>query len=60
MVEVGSQTPDGDGPIMFMLEASNFDVYAACPESRRSDPFTIGLNEHGQAIDFDEVVDGNA
>ena len=69
LLEVGRDTPEDDGPVMVILEASNRDVFVACPErSRRvctpyngvleGAPYILALTPGSRVIDFDEEVEG--
>jgi hypothetical protein len=63
LLHIGREVPDEYGPAMVIFEASNVDIYYVCTPYNGilgGEPFTLGLGERGRAIDFDEVVEGNA
>lgn len=63
LLHIGREVPDDYGPAMLIFEASSVDVYYVCTPWNGilgGEPFPMGLTEHGRAIDFDEVVEGNA
>jgi hypothetical protein len=63
LLHIGREVPDDYGPAMVILESSNVDVFYVCTPYNGilgGDPFTVGLDVHGRAIDFDEVVEGRA
>jgi hypothetical protein len=63
LLHIGREVPDEYGPAMIIFEASNVDIYYVCTPYNGilgGEPFTLGLSERGRAIDFDEVVEGNA
>lgn len=63
LLHIGREVPDDYGPAMVIFEASNVDVYYVCTPYNGilgGEPFPMGLTERGRAIDFDEVVEGNA
>ena len=63
LLHIGREVPDDYGPAMLIFEASNADVYYVGTPGNGvlgGEPFVLGLNERGRAIDFDEVVEGNA
>ncbi|HEX9933053.1 MAG TPA: hypothetical protein VGB08_09450 [Allosphingosinicella sp.] len=56
ILAVGMSLPDCDEPVLLILEASGIDLFYACTPSHGIDegvPFTLGLNSHGCAIEFD-------
>lgn len=68
-LEVDMETPDGD-PVLAIFEASNADLFVACPErSRRictphqvvegGPPHALGLAEGAPVVDFEEGVVGH-
>jgi hypothetical protein len=63
LLYIGREVPDEYGPAMIIFEASNVDVYYVCTPWNGvlgGEPFTLGLTNRGHAIDFEEVVEGNA
>ncbi|HEX8063951.1 MAG TPA: hypothetical protein VF535_12135 [Allosphingosinicella sp.] len=63
LLHIGREVPDGCGPAMLILEASNLDIYYVCTPWNGvlgGEPFPMGLSKRGRAIDFDEVIEGNA
>jgi hypothetical protein len=63
LLHVGREVPDDYGPAMLILEASDLDVYYVCTPWNGvlgGEPFVLGLGERGRAIDFEEVVEGDA
>ncbi|HLL29844.1 MAG TPA: hypothetical protein VK403_02500 [Allosphingosinicella sp.] len=63
LLHIGREVPDEYGPAMLIFEASDIDVYYVCTPYNGilgGEPFVLGLSERGRAIDFDEVVEGNA
>lgn len=63
LLHIGREVPDEYGPAMVIFEASNVDVYYVCTPYNGilgGEPFPMGLTKRGRAIDFDEVVEGNA
>jgi hypothetical protein len=63
LLHIGREVPDDYGPAMIILEARDVDIYYVCTPYNGilgGDPFPLGLDEHGRAVDFDEVVEGNA
>lgn len=63
LLHIGREVPGEYGPAMLILEASNLDVYYVCTPWNGvlgGEPFPMTLSRRGRAIDFDEVVEGNA
>ena len=63
LLHIGREVPDDHGPAMVIFEASNLGVFYVCTPWNGilgGEPFPFGLGERGRAIDFDEVVEGNA
>jgi hypothetical protein len=63
LLHIGREVPDDYGPAMLIFQASNLDVFYVCTPWNGvlgGEPFVLGLSERGRAIDFDEVVEGNA
>jgi hypothetical protein len=63
LLHIGRDVPDDYGPAMLILEASDRSVYYVCTPWNGvlgGEPFVLGLGERGRAIDFEEVVEGNA
>jgi hypothetical protein len=63
LLHIGREVPDDYGPAMIIFEARDLDIYYVCTPFNGilgGDPFQLGLTERGRAIDFDEVVEGNA
>jgi hypothetical protein len=63
LLHIGGEVPDDYGPAMLIFEASNLDVFYVCTPWNGvlgGEPFVLGLGELGRAIDFEEVVEGNA
>lgn len=63
LLHIGREIPDEYGPAMIIFEASNVDVYYVCTPWNGilgGEPFTLGLDGRGRAIEFDEVAEGNA
>lgn len=63
LLHIGRETPFGEGPTLIIFEASNLDVYYVCTPwcgVLGGEPHVLGLNGRGRAIDFEEVVEGNA
>ena len=59
-VEVSGDTPDGE-TVLIILEASDADLFYVCTPGRGvlgGVPFVLGLDEDGNAIDFDPEVVG--
>lgn len=62
-LHIGREVPDDYGPALVILEASGIDLYYVCTPFNGilgGDPFPLALTDRGRAIDFDEVVEGNA
>ncbi|HEX8468481.1 MAG TPA: hypothetical protein VF620_11820 [Allosphingosinicella sp.] len=63
LLHIGREIPDDYGPAMLIFESSNADVYYVCTPWNGvlgGEPFVLGLGKRGRAIDFKEVVEGNA
>jgi hypothetical protein len=63
LLHIGRQIPDEYGPAMAIFEASDSPLYYVCTPYNGilgGEPFSLKLSERGRAIDFDEVVEGNA
>lgn len=63
LLHIGRDVPDDYGPAMIIFEASDVDIFYVCTPYNGilgGEPFALGLTERGRAIDFDEVVEGNA
>jgi hypothetical protein len=63
LLHIGREVPDEYGPALIILEAANIDLYYVCTPFNGvlgGDPFPLALDERGRAIDFDEVIEGQA
>ncbi len=63
LLHIGREVPEEYGPAMVIFEASNLDVYYVCTPWNGvlgGEPFVLGLNGRGRAIEFAEVTEGNA
>lgn len=63
LLHIGREVPDDYGPALLIFEARDADVYYVCTPWNGvlgGEPFVLGLDERGRAIDFDEVVEGSA
>jgi hypothetical protein len=62
-VAVGGDPPDGDEPVLVILESSNLGIFYVCTPSRGvldDIPYPMWLDERWRVIDFDEEVCGHA
>jgi hypothetical protein len=63
LLYIGREVPEDYGPAMLIFEASDADLYYVCTPWNGvlgGEPFPMALSARGRAIDFDEVVEGNA
>lgn len=63
LLHIGREVRGEYGPAMLILEASDMDVYYVCTPWNGvlgGEPFPMALGRRGRAIDFEEVVEGNA
>jgi hypothetical protein len=63
LLHIGREVPDDYGPAMLIFEATDREVYYVCTPWNGvlgGEPFPMTLSKRGRAIDFEEVVEGNA
>jgi hypothetical protein len=63
LLAIGRRIDPDEGPTLIIFEASNRGAYYVCTPWRGvlgGEPHVLQLCRHGRAIDFDQVVEGNA
>jgi hypothetical protein len=56
-VEVGLDLPNDPGPVAFIFEAANIDLYYVCTLGHgvfEGAPWMLGLTERGRVVEFEE------
>ena len=63
MVEIGLDLPDDPGPVAFIFEAANAELYYVCTLGHgvfHGAPRIIALSERGRVIEFEGEAEGRS